>query len=71
MHTITSNTHNFVDDCLTVTTAITIGKDINKFEAPINIEANKSQLHILELRYDNYPFDDFVITTPAFKHNKS
>ena len=53
-----------------ITTNITIEKTNNKFEVPVNAKNNKSQLYILEFHYDNNSFNDFIITTPAFRQNK-
>jgi PhoPQ-activated pathogenicity-related protein len=71
LHTITSKTNNFITDCSTITTDITIEKTSNKFAVPINAEENKPSLYILEFHYNNDSFEDFIITTPAFKQNKN
>ncbi len=70
LYTLTSKTNNFISDYSTIITNITIEKTSNKFEVPVNAENNKSQLYILEFHYDNNSFNDFIITTPAFRQNK-
>ena len=70
-YTLKSETNDFINDCSVTTTVIPIKETENMFEIPVNSALNKPQLYILEMHYENYPFDDLIITTPAFKQNKN
>ena len=71
LYTLNSKDDSFIDACLVDANsfAIKTEKGINKYEVPVNTKATSTQLHMLELHFNNMPFDDLIITTPTFKHS--